>query len=1230
MGQPKQYRFYGLAVLLLAGTLGATRPAHTRSYLPAQSEDTARPEFEKRRLRYRPDGGDFVIVNGHKKYNRALYGTHTAFRVEAGDLPEFALFIPGIGGDMKLGVITPSGSKWLDAFDTVEARYRPGTMLYRLRDSLLGSAEIHLQVLATDTGEGMLVKALLTSSLKPLRLIMVYGGASGLHPSRNGDIGADPPSLFYLTPGHAQKNKFTLQKNGFHLSFPDKKGRITLEGKTPAGASLHVGDARHLQSPLDAIRASDSTLSPVVVSSSFLTNGTSVYFAVKRIGSGPPIGSNSLANQFAQAEKSRKMLAGRVRIHTPDQFLNTLGGTIAVAGDAIWQSPAYEHGAVAWRMWLNGWRGPYVANDLGWHDRAKTMLSAYNLMQLHSPDTTVVYPDPDKNLARQKEKIGVGLYNSGYITRLPQGNLIPNHYDMNLVYVDDMLRHFQWTGDTAFLNKCWPVLKRHLAWEKRNFDRDGNGLYDAYACIWASDALAYSAGDVAYSSAFNYVANHMAMRIAQKLGKDSAPYREEAEKIRHAMDSVLWIPSEGWYAEYKDRSGILHPDAGLWTLYHAIDSRVPDPFQTYQCLRYIDTHIPHIAIHCQDTGPGYYMLSTTDWMPYTWSVNNVAMAEMAHTALAYWEGDRRRTAFTVFKSLLLESMYLGSSPGNFEQLSYYDRYRGELYRDFADPIGICSRALVEGLFGIRPDALKDTLIIRPGFPDKWPYASIHLPDIDYSYQRNGRRDRFLIQPHFEKEMALALEIPARGTEAEVRVNERHTSWESVAGAVGHPLIRIIVPATNTYSITVDWKGRSPVKPTYDTLGIAGQSYHISLPVSHGKVDTPQLISIKDPQQVLPHMKYSAAGVSGNIAAGEGWHTFFIRLRQGKLTWWMPVNLDVLPPVQIVLLPGQDSTGVHFQLRNNAPERLSGDVMITSGTYHRIYRMDIAPRHASKQIFIPAAHLVPGTNRIAIHWNGKETDTLLTDWHIDGNPYTGAFEKVDLSGSFNDRVTQIFKHKYLFPRPDAPTLQLPEQGIGNWCSPMVDPLIDDKGLRRIAGSKNCFYLPDGIPFQTPSTPGTPNIAFTSRWKNYPGEIRIPLQGKASHAYLLMAGSTNPMQSRMVNGLVTVRYTDGSSDSLLLTNPGTWWPIEEDYNYDDYAFHCTQPLPYRVHLQSGLITRHFKDYKSIPGLTDLGVPGGAATVLDLPLDATRTLQFMQVSTVASEVIVGVMALTLLKSK
>src|SRR5574340_720298 len=68
---------------------------------------------KERVLRYHPEGNDFVITNGNRRFTRAIYGTHTAFRVEAGDLPEFALYLPGMGGNIKFGFIKNDSSKWL-------------------------------------------------------------------------------------------------------------------------------------------------------------------------------------------------------------------------------------------------------------------------------------------------------------------------------------------------------------------------------------------------------------------------------------------------------------------------------------------------------------------------------------------------------------------------------------------------------------------------------------------------------------------------------------------------------------------------------------------------------------------------------------------------------------------------------------------------------------------------------------------------------------------------------------------------------------------------------------------------------------------------------------------------------------------------------------------------------------------------------------------------------------
>src|SRR5665811_1943601 len=87
----------------------------------AQHSDTAGWWHNKvRNIHYKPAGSDFVLVNGKMRFNRALYGTNTGFRVEAGDLPEFALYMPGMGGNLRLGLIQGDSSKWLTNAKTIE------------------------------------------------------------------------------------------------------------------------------------------------------------------------------------------------------------------------------------------------------------------------------------------------------------------------------------------------------------------------------------------------------------------------------------------------------------------------------------------------------------------------------------------------------------------------------------------------------------------------------------------------------------------------------------------------------------------------------------------------------------------------------------------------------------------------------------------------------------------------------------------------------------------------------------------------------------------------------------------------------------------------------------------------------------------------------------------------------------------------------------------------------
>lgn len=930
-----------------------------------------------RKATYYPEGNAFVCVNGNNLYSRALYGSNDSeWRIETSDRPIFATYKKNECRNIRFRLRTAGSDIALDSAEWCKARYEGGRRDYLLRDKRWGGGTVTVSVVAYPDCEGGAWK-ISTEGMGDAAIVCQVSNVAGKRFRRNGDIGtSDNPTV----------------------SFGPAPGEEPLQ-TVSATAEATGGDKT-----------------------------STIYFSidVTTVTTG-----NATAQRFAAADDYRRRLAGSVTFATPDAFINPLGADLVMAADGTWGGQVWMHGAVGWRVPLPGWRGAYAGDFLGMPDRQRRHFDAYSKsMVTDVPVTKPHLMDSANNLARGAYEWGTPMYSNGYICRAPGNNHQFNHYDMNLVFIDELLWHFQFDADTAYMRSMWGLLKSHLEWEKRTWDPDDDGLYDAYCCIWASDALQYNSGAVTHSSAYNYRANKLAARIAGIIGEDPKPYRDEAERILSAMNARLWLTDARHWAEYQDYMGNkrVHPDAAVWSIYTPIDCGACTPRQAYEATQYVDRRIPHIRFSSE--GKAYETIATSDWAPYDWSINNVAMAEVLHTALAYWQAGRPDEAFRLLKGTVVDFMYCGSSPGNFGQISYFDVNVGEEYRDFADVTGIASRALVEGLFGITPDALWQRCVIRPGFPDSWDSASVHTPYLDYSFRRVNGRETFTIKQHFAR-----------------------------------------------------------------------------------------------PLQIV---------IRRNIGGGE-----FV------------------------------------------------DTVLTADTVQTV-TLDAFPQ--------------------------------------------SMFRTVDMSKAFNANVTDIFANRYLSPRSPYTTLALPVQGIGDWCSTKRTADIDDSGLRSMVTKGQ--FVAAGIPFRSPARGR--NIAFASLWDNYPDSITIPLSGRGKTVCLLMAGSTNPMQSHFENGVVRVEYADGSFETLSLENPSNWCPIEQDYDDGSPAFTLPQPRPYRVSLKTGIVSRTLAAAMGAhraKGISDepqnkkaaLAIDGGAAEILTVGIDPTKKLKSLTVTATANDVVIGLMAVT-----
>ena len=109
---------------------------------------------ELRTLQYKPDGQDFVCINGNNRYTRALYGSPTEDRIETSDRPVFVAYKAKDSRNISFSLTTDGVMVELDKTDFCEARYTAGRRTYKLTDHRWGKGIIYISVLAFPDRQG--------------------------------------------------------------------------------------------------------------------------------------------------------------------------------------------------------------------------------------------------------------------------------------------------------------------------------------------------------------------------------------------------------------------------------------------------------------------------------------------------------------------------------------------------------------------------------------------------------------------------------------------------------------------------------------------------------------------------------------------------------------------------------------------------------------------------------------------------------------------------------------------------------------------------------------------------------------------------------------------------------------------------------------------------------------------------------------------------------------------
>ncbi|MDP4273134.1 MAG: DUF4450 domain-containing protein [Bacteroidota bacterium] len=255
-------------------------------------------------------------------------------------------------------------------------------------------------------------------------------------------------------------------------------------------------------------------------------------------------------------------------------------------------------------------------------------------------------------------------------------------------------------------------------------------------------------------------------------------------------------------------------------------------------------------------------------------------------------------------------------------------------------------------------------------------------------------------------------------------------------------------------------------------------------------------------------------------------------------------------------------------------------------------------------------------------NDPQGDAAYAAKFLDQVPATVQWNLIDISKFLNADVREIYRQKYLSPRPKTVSARIGTDGYSAWTFPHWGAKAPEINLDKVANYKvsGQIVTPQKVPFRW--NDDSKNIAFTSLWDNFPHGITVPVKQKGDAIWMLIAGSTNIMQCQITNAVIRLNYADGKTDSLELVPPVNYWSLSTIYS------HPQSP-------GSSLRNYYFAEKdkfclpKKLPETVELG-QNCRAMVLNLKLRPGVELESVTLETLSQEVVVGLMGVTIMTLK
>ena len=867
--------------------------------------------------RYMLTENGFCVRGSSEVFNRTLYGSHKndenpeRFFTFAGDAPQ----IMGAVSDWlkssfsyyaKCGVlnsglaITPGQrssfyysehidqtSKWFHDSEDIEAEFKNGWMEYELSQmsAWFPDVRVKMEVYPLLPDDGYIVHYRITTD-QHVHFVAGFGAITDV--LCRFEYKGEPRRHF--SAENCIGNTVTVGKNRACVTHTDGKNmRIA----TSFDADFALGSARSMSEPYPStfVRSTPENENDNVVRISAPIEPGKVFdgFIVAVYNSDEKTLNKwlNMKNPIAYVKEQIYAKFSCIDLATPDKAIDLSVAPTVIALDSSWHKDSFHHGAFAYHAPFLGWRNWYAPTALGWWDRvSKTMKKYFALISKGDVKNERVWYDYSPIPEGKSKFDGRFHIQENPVGRLPacfnsKQQPLYGPYNMQECALDMMLYYIEWSGDLDIAREHFDDMASMVEWERRTFDPDDDGLYQNLLNTWISDGHNYNGAGCAQSTAYNYRANLVLSRIAEKIGRDGSVFKKRAEKIKNALNCKLWIANKGVIAESLDVIGncLIHPSVELPTVYHVMDSDMIDDFRAYRTLKYTENHIQNITT---PSGKGRLCYSS-NWLPKQYSNCGIFPAENAHLALMYFKLGLKEEGKRILDGIA-DCYSSGRNPGMAAhvQSPMCTCDLGDM--DFTDVSSTYIRLLVEGLFGIRIDSLSDRLYIAPGFPSDWENASLALKDISLTYTRTGNREVFGISS--DRPEKKVIRIPMRSSDIEAVMLDGEPVDYDVVAAPNNSFITVLTDKVGRFQLRV-MHGSEPIPALKFPESVISGS-RISFELSGGEI-----AEVLDISEALSDVKVVKNKVYATAKDTTGDYTLFIRAKSGEYDGWLAADYDII-------------------------------------------------------------------------------------------------------------------------------------------------------------------------------------------------------------------------------------------------------------------------------------------------------------------------------------------------